>query len=423
MVTPGVTARQVSVKTRPATILLSLSYWVVCVLGVVVLEGSVLAAEDPIKEVALPVELSSAQSIAVDVKGRVWFTEKVGRKLVLFEPSTGEFTPYALPPSWGSLGFAQFALSPDGAIWFTVRRWAENVEEPNFLGKFDPSDGFFTKYVLSIDAVPEELLVDGDGLIWFAASNKNNLYRVDLNDFSVKGYPLPTSSGYLRGLAVDEKGQIWFAEPNANKIGKFVPGKNLFHEYEIPTSFANPGEITIDRNGNVWFVELSANRIAVFYPDWIRFDEAIIPTPNSSPDSIVVDGNDNLWFLEYRGNKVGVFTPGTALFREYTIPTFNSLPGALALDRERSLLWFSESSTEAKRLGVLSINVALADGVRKDATIKRISSTEALLAEGPRKTLSMWVFLLVLIVVAVVFVVAVKWLSYFKRPREGGAVT
>ena len=370
MVTPGMTARQISAKTGFATYFLYFCYCLAGVIGAAVLPGNVLAAEDPISEVVLPEGLSSALSIGVDVKGGVWFTEKIGRKLTLFEPPTGEFTTYTLPSSWGNLGFSQFVLSPDGAIWFTVRRWAENEEEPHFLGKFDPGDGFFTKYALSIDAVPEELLLDGDGLIWFVASNKNRLYRVDLGDFSVIGYPVPTPNGFPRGLAIDKKGQIWFAEPNANKIGKFVPGKNLFHEYEIPTPFTNPAEIAIDSNGNVWFVELNTNRIAVFYPDWIRFDEAIIPTPNSSPDSIVVDANDNLWFLEYRGNKVGVFTPKTARFREYAIPTFNSLPGTLALDRERSMIWFSESSTESKRLGVLSIDAVLADGEWIDAAIK-----------------------------------------------------
>ncbi len=420
MVTPGMTARQISAKTGFATCLLYLCYCLAGVFGAAFLPGNVLAAEGPINEVVLPEGLSSALSIDVDARGGVWFTEKLGRKLTLYEPPTGEFTTYTLPSSWGNLGFSQFVLSPDGAIWFTVGRWAENEEEPHFLGKFDPGDGFFTKYALSIDAVPEELLLDGDGLIWFVASNKNRLYRVDLSNFSVIGYPVPTPNGFPRGLSIDKKGQIWFAEPNANKIGKFVPGKNLFHEYEIPTAFTNPAETTIDSNGNVWFVELNTNRIAVFYPDWIRFDEAIIPTPNSSPDSIVVDANDNLWFLEYRGNKVGVFTPRTAQFREYTIPTFSSLPGMLALDRERSRIWFSESSTESKRLGIFSINAVLADGEWIDAAGNAESSAEALAETGFSMTISKWIFLLVLVMV-VVTVFLVKRLKHSRYPREGVA--
>ena len=404
--------------TRPASHLPSLGYWVVFVFGVAVLEAQVLAADGPVKEVMLPEGLSSAQSIAVDRTGRIWFTEKIGKKLVLFESSTGEFTTYSLPSSWGNVGFSRFALGSDGEIWFTVRRWAENAEEPHFFGKFTPDDGFFSKYVLSIDSVPEELLVDGEGVMWFTASNKNTLYRADLTDFSVTGYPVPTSNGYPRGLAVDEIGQIWFAEPNANKIGKFVPGKALFHEYEIPTAFANPGEIAIDKDGRVWFVEMHANRIAVFYPDWVRFDEAIIPTPRSSPGSIVIDSKGNVWFLEYRGNKVGVFTPETAVFREYAIPTFNSLPGALAIDRERSVLWFSEGNTEAKRLGVLSIDEALAEPERKDTETNEASSGRTLLEERSPKT---WSQPLLLLISVAFIVVAAGWLRYSRAPRKGTA--
>jgi len=39
-------------------------------------------APTPIKEVALPEGLSSAQSIAIDSTGRIWFTEKVGKKQI-----------------------------------------------------------------------------------------------------------------------------------------------------------------------------------------------------------------------------------------------------------------------------------------------------------------------------------------------------
>src|SRR5574340_80451 len=39
------------------------------------------ATATPVKEIALPDGLSSAQSMAIDSTGRVWFTEKVGRNL------------------------------------------------------------------------------------------------------------------------------------------------------------------------------------------------------------------------------------------------------------------------------------------------------------------------------------------------------
>jgi len=70
-----------------------------------------------IKEVALPEGLSSAQSMAIDSAGRVWFTEKVGRKLAVYDPEKKEFATYSLPASWGKTGFSNMALGPDGEIW------------------------------------------------------------------------------------------------------------------------------------------------------------------------------------------------------------------------------------------------------------------------------------------------------------------
>ncbi len=360
--------------------------------------GVPAASENPIEEVPLPDALSSAQSIVVDSAGRLWFAEKVGRTLAVYDPATEKFSSYSLPASWGDVGFSRIALSPDGEIWFTVNRWAENADESYALGKFSPVDGSFARYVLSIESIPEELLVDDGGAIWFTASNKNNLYRVDPTDFSVKGYPVPTTNAYPRHLAVDHKGHIWFAEANVNKIGRFVPERQHFDEYEVPTAFANPGAITVDKDGRVWFVEMQANRIAVFYPDWLRFDEALIPTKRSSPNAIVADAAGNIWFLEYRANKIGVFNPRTAVFHEVDIPSFNSLPGALAIDHERSVLWFSEGSTEAKRLGRLSIDRALAySATRRDAEMQGDVAKEVLREDVGSQKLLAWIGAFVLI--------------------------
>ena len=113
-------------------------------------------------------------------------------------------------------------------------------------------------------------------------------------------------------------------------------------------------------------MEVTANRLGMFSPEQNRFDEAIIPTPGSSPVALANDDNGNVWFLEYKGNKVGVFNPDTAMFHEYDIPNFGSLPSDMVIDRNRSLLWFTQSSTDAKRLGMISINEVLAESNKQD---------------------------------------------------------
>ena len=347
-----------------------------------------------IKELALPEGLGSSQSIAVDSAGRVWFTEKIGKKLGMYDPDKKEFVIHPIPASWGNIGFSNITLSPDGEIWFTVTRWAdEGAEDTYMLGKFTPTDGYFTKYDLPHKSIPEELIIDAKGIIWFFASNKNNLYRVDSKTFSLKGYPIPTENGHPRSLASDQNGHIWFVESNANKIGNFIPEQEIFHEYEVLTPFANPGKISIDQHGRIWFVEVTANRIGVFSPDKKRFDEVIIPTPGSSPVALANDNNGNIWFLEYKGNKVGVFNAEKATFHEYDIPNYSSLPANMAIDHKRSILWFTQSSTEAKRLGMLPINDALA-AIKKQDMATTHSAVEKASSEGNSK----WILLLAAII-------------------------
>ncbi len=362
-----------------------------------------------IKEIALPEGVSSARSMIIEPTGRLWFTEKVGKKLTMFDPQKNEFRTYTLPDSWGEVGFSQIALAPDGAIWFTVNRWVESKDTTHILGRFTPSDGYFTKYTLSVETFPEEVFVDPQGVIWFFASNKNNLYRVDPKSFKLKGYQIPTPNCFPRAMASDRHGDIWFVESNANKIGKFVPDREVFYEFDIPTPFANPGKISIDKKGHVWFVEQGANRIGVFYPDIRRFDEAIVPTSNSSPIDLVHDEKGNIWFLEYRGNKVGFFNPKQALFREYDIPNFGSFPADLVIDYKRSILWFTQSATEAKRLGMLSINDVLAADSKLNSVYQdqdNPSNPAEKANQGDlEKSTSTWIMLLVM-AIAIAMLVA-----------------
>lgn len=346
----------------------------------------------PIKEVALPEGLSSAQSMAIDSTGRLWFTEKVGKKLAVYDPEKKEFATHSLPSSWGEMGFSNITLGPEGDIWFTVTRWVEGTEEPHIIGRFTPADGYFTKYAIPHNSVPEELIVDDKGTIWFIASNKNYLYRVDPKTFALKGYPIPTANGTPKSLAADQKGHIWFAESTANKIGEFIPEQGVFYEHELLTQFANPGEISIDKQGRVWFVEVTANRIGVFSPELKRFDEVIIPTPGSSPVALVNDDNGNVWFLEYKGNKVGVFNPESAAFHEYDIPNYGSLPADVVIDRKRSLLWFTQSATESKRLGMISIKEALAESNKQD------NVPQTPVGETSNVSMPKWLILLAMII-------------------------
>jgi len=328
--------------------------------------------ESIIQEFQVPDGISSPHSIAVSSSGNVWFAEKVGKNLVMFDPERKTFDIHPLPSDWGEVGPSRIALAPGGSIWFSIRRWANSDAATWFLGRLNPATGSFRKYPL-VDpdktpevggerayVLPDDLLVDRNGLVWFLSPNENKIYSFEPDAAGLQGYPIPTPNSYPKGIAIDGGDTIWFAEANANKIGKFVPADAAFSEYDIPTHFANPEALAVDGAGRAWFVELRTNRLAVFYPDEERFYEAMIPTAGGLPNAIVAGENGGIWFLEYMGNKVGVFDPVPSQFREFDIPTYSSLPGDIAIDAARHRLWFSETGTEAKRLGMLSLTEARA---------------------------------------------------------------
>jgi len=408
--------KSITQATARRCLLLRLLWSGVLVVLLAVFGEAVSASDSPIKEIALPEGLSSAQSIAIDARGRVWFSEKVGKKLTSFDPQSNKFESFSLPSSWGQLGFSKIAVGPQGDIWFTMHRWVENAQDPNMLGRFSPDDGYFTKYTLSIDSIPEDIFVASDGVIWFLANNKNSLYRVDPESFKIKGYSIPTENASPRGITADAKGNIWFSEANANKIGKFVPEDEVFHEYVVPTDFANPGEITIDKDGRVWFVKTTTNSLGVFYPDLLRFDEALIPTPKSSPNSIAADDNGRLWFLEYRANKVGVFDPVAAVFYEFDIPTFTSLPGELVIDHQRSVLWFTQSNTEAKRLGMLSLKEALQGSGKQKSLSQETSIKQKPMPVEPQVASVKWPLVIAIAIIAIF--IGGGWYKYSRRLRN-----
>ncbi|MEO5330986.1 MAG: hypothetical protein H7839_03115 [Magnetococcus sp. YQC-5] len=362
MVTPG--------KTTRLTACMAVC-WMLSIMGAWSLKAEPAIVEPVIVEHVLPKTVSAPFALKTDSAGRVWFTEKIGRKLIMFNPETNHYAIHDLPASWEGMGPSRLAVGPQDEVWFTVRRSAESEVTTHLLGRFNPGPATFESFPLPDGVTPEALTVDAKGEVWFLNPDGNELGLWHPDGQKLERYPLTMANGNPREIAVDGQGQVWFSLPNLNRIGKFDSLRKQFTEFEVPSPFANPGALAIEEpKGNpseqsaVWFVELTGNRIARFTPRLGRIDEVDIPTAGGLPIAITVDSEGRVWFLEYRGNKVGVFDSKQATFREFDIPTFNTQPGDIALDRQRGRLWFSASGTETPQLGMLTLAAALSSPER-----------------------------------------------------------
>ena len=139
----------------------------------------------------LPALEGPADAITAGVEGDVWFTQSpatIGRVT-----PAGVFTEFAVPSVSGSVN--GITAGPDGDIWFT--------EAADALGRITPA-GEVTSFgpVLANGGLPEALVADGEGRMWFAQRQDFEESAVTIGRLVVPLAPAPEASPTLSGQAV-----------------------------------------------------------------------------------------------------------------------------------------------------------------------------------------------------------------------------
>lgn len=332
------------------------------------------AAATSIKEYKVATPYAFVFGIAVDSRGRVWFTEQAGNKIGYLDTASGKIEEFLIPAARGIAEKAggdksfsvsdigsptAIAIASDGTVWF-VQRYG------NVLSRFEPATKEFQTFAIpTAQSAPHGIAVAKDGSIWFTERNGNKIGRLDPVSKAVKEYPVPTQNSQPAGIALDGNGNVWFAESDGNAIGSLDPVSGKITEYPLLTPFANPSEVVVDGKGNVWFTQLNANSLGMLRANSGIFDQATIPTFASVPMGIALDTKGRVWFTQTRGNKIASFDPTVPLFREYTIPTTNSLPASIALDAAGNV-WFTENDRDANKIAMLPAAEAAAPEAKQE---------------------------------------------------------
>jgi len=314
-----------------------------------------------IKEYKVATPYSFPYGIAVDSKGKVWFTEQAGNRVGFLDPLTEKIEEMLIPSAKGiderAKGDKSFSVSdigsptaitvaPDDSIWF-VQRYG------NVISRLDPVTREFQTFAIPTpQSAPHGIVVAKDGAVWFTERNGNKIGHLDPVTKKIREFPVPSKNGQPAGIALDAAGNVWFAESEGNAIGKLEPATGKFTEYPLLTAFANPSEVAVDDKGNVWFTLLNTNSLGMLRANTTIFDQATIPTFASVPMGIVLDQKGRVWFTQTRGNKIALFDPTIPLFKEFAIPTTNSLPTSIALDAAGNV-WFTENDRDANKIGML----------------------------------------------------------------------
>ena len=252
---------------------------------------------------------------------------------------------------------------------------------------------------------PHDVIVDSQGLAWYASFGEQILGKLDPKTGRVTEYPVPllkpaAPTGIL-GVRFDNDENPWLGMQFQGGIAKFDRKTEKFQTWSLPAELNGPhvqiNQVSPDRshlNGKVWLqdagtytvlrLDLSSGKFEVFEPyaiprpnvydvipdsqnngyflvlgsgDVGRIDAksgkiAIYktPTPGSGPRRGMMDAQDRLWFGENNGDRIGMFDTRTERFEEWVVPTPGTWPYDVTSDKDGNVWTGGEFTDRIVRL-------------------------------------------------------------------------
>ena len=287
----------------------------------------------------------------------------------------------------------------------------------------------YTEYDLPRETIsPHDVIVDGNGTVWYSSFGEQNLGRLDPKTGKVTEFPiLEHKPGFPTGglgLRSDREGNLWLGNMYQATIMKFdrkaetfrfwplqgeqnidaaqinmvspqsshVDGKvwaqnNGFagvHRLDIATSrietwqpFKDAGEphniydVIPDSQNNAYFTDFRQRHIGRIDAKTGEVKLFAVPTPASAPRRGMMDAQDRLWFAEYRGDRIAMFDTKTEQFKEWPVSPRWSAPYDVVIDKNEEAWTGSMLSDQVTRLNTktgTSVNYLLP----RETNIRRV---------------------------------------------------
>jgi len=256
-----------------------------------------------------PKDRQSLGNPQIDSKGILWVADGPNGRWLSYDTNTNRFLAFAFPRNKGNAGGNSMALHPDGTVWATGggkearQLLPEKVEfkfyeSPN--ANHRPAPGAYG------------IAVAGDGAVWWAEDEADNMIRVDPVTGKTESLKIPLEGhAYPRRMNSDANGDLWVALWNAGKLMKVDHKTKQMTIYSPPTQVGGHYSVVVDKKNNyIWVSEHQVDKIARFDPkteEWVEFP---LPESESDPRRLDIDPtNPNR--IYFSGN-----TPGRMGFVE-----------------------------------------------------------------------------------------------------------
>ena len=402
---------------------------------VTVVRPMVRGESPQLEEFEIPTKYSSPFGLAIDSKGRVWFTEMAGNSLGVLDPSTGELKEYRIPSTVGlpeieweydpkkrdtpekainvySVGGpGNVVVDKDGYVWFVMQLG-------NSVVRFDPGKEEFTEFLIpTANSLPYDLAADSRGRIWFVEKNAGKIGYLDPSAEKVAEIDIGQGANIM-GIAIDSSDKVWIGEVNANIIGRYDPETRKFRKFTINVPRSQPGSMRFDKDGRLWICHLQSQQIGVLMPDPGIHSVVPLPGYNTVPQGLAPDEDGRIWVVDSMTNKVGFFDSISLRWKLFNIPTANAQAMNVAVD-SRGDVWFTESDRHANKIARLVVSTIPKEEERPGKSAQGPENAAAGAGSGGGGESAMGSGLVKIVIFAVVLVAALALLGFVVLRRSG----
>jgi virginiamycin B lyase len=204
---------------------------------------------------------------------------------------------------------------------------------------------------------PHDVIVDSEGMAWYASFGEQILGKVDTKTGKVTEYPIPRlkpnlPTGIL-ALRFDEEENLWMGMQFQGGVAKFDRKTEKFQTWSLPPEI-NGDYVQINQvspehshvDGKVWLQDAGTYTVLRLDPKSGKFEvfaPYAIPRPNIY--DVISDSENNVYFTGFGKEDIGRIDAKTGKITIYKTPTAGSGPRRGMLDRE-GRLWFGENHAD-----------------------------------------------------------------------------
>ena len=247
-------------------------------------------------------------------------------------------------------------VDSEGMAWYAS--FGEQI-----LGRLDPKTGKVTEYHLPRlkPAAPTGSLAlrfDKDENLWLGMQFQGGIAKFDRKTEKFQTWSLPPelNGDYVQINQVSPEhayvdGKVWLQDAGTYtvlrldlKSGKF----EVFTPFSIPRP--NIYDVISDAHNNAYFTVFGGEQIGRIDAKSGKIALYKTPTAGSGPRRGMIDKDGRLWFGENHGDRIGMFDTRTEQFQEWVPPTAESWPYDVTADKNGDAWSGNEFTDTVQRL-------------------------------------------------------------------------